>query len=116
MDINKMRNIVILKNLPSNIVEEAFVILKKNQKIKKLEYVDSKSDNFSENIERNDEDEYVVKEAELLISNYINELENQDLSGKKASSDLARKYKNLKRFAIFLGCVVSISFLYIVSL
>ena len=33
MGINKKRNIVILKDLPSNLVEEAFVVLKENQKI-----------------------------------------------------------------------------------
>ena len=32
---------VILKNLPSNIVEEAIVVLKENQKIKKKEYIDN---------------------------------------------------------------------------
>ena len=30
-----MRNIVVLKDLPSNLVEEAIIVLKQNQKIKK---------------------------------------------------------------------------------
>ena len=34
MNINNMKNIVVLNNLPSNIVEEALVILKDNSKIK----------------------------------------------------------------------------------
>lgn len=109
MDINKMRNIVILKDLPSNLVEEAFVILKRNQKIKKLEYADNKSDNFSEDYDRDNEDEYVVKEAELLISNYINKLENEDLTGKKMESELEKKYNKLKMLAIVLGIFLSIS-------
>ena len=29
-----MRNIVVLKDLPSNLVEEAIIVLKQNQKIK----------------------------------------------------------------------------------
>ena len=32
-----MRNIVVLKDLPSNLVEEAIIVLKQNQKIKKIE-------------------------------------------------------------------------------
>ena len=32
--INQMKNIIVLKELPSNIIEEAFVILKPNKKIK----------------------------------------------------------------------------------
>ena len=46
MDINRMRNIVILKDLPSNIVDEAFIVLKKNQKIKRFEYADNKFENY----------------------------------------------------------------------
>ena len=34
MEANKMKNMIVLKNLPSNIVDEAFVILKPNSKIK----------------------------------------------------------------------------------
>lgn len=113
MDISKMRNIVILKNLPSNLVDEAFVVLKKNQKIKKLEYVENKFDRFSENADRESEDEYVVKEAELIISNYINTLENQDFIGGKRNSDLNNKYKKLKKFSYTLGIFLIISLLYI---
>lgn len=35
METSNMKNIVVLKNLPSNIVEEAIVILKGNKKNKK---------------------------------------------------------------------------------
>ena len=35
MDIKNMKNIIVLKDLPSNVVEEAFVILKDNVKIHK---------------------------------------------------------------------------------
>ncbi len=105
-----------MKDLPSNLVEEAFVILKKNQKIKKLEYADNKSDNFSEDNNRDNEDEYVVKEAELLISNYIKKLENQDLTGKKVVMELVKKYNKLKIIAIVLGSVLSMSCLYILNI
>ena len=113
MDINNMRNIVILKNLPSNLVDEAFVVLKKNQRIKKLEYVENKSDNFSEDKNKTNQDEYVVREAELVISNYINTLENQDFKGLKMNSDLAKKYIRLRRFSYVLGIILLISLCYI---
>ena len=35
--INQMKNIIVLKDLPSNIIEEAFVILKPNKKVKVIE-------------------------------------------------------------------------------
>ena len=42
MQANKLKNIVILKNLPSNIVEEAIVILKSNKYAKKLQMIEKK--------------------------------------------------------------------------
>ena len=35
-----MKNMIVLKNLPSNIVDEAFVILKPNSKIKVEDYAE----------------------------------------------------------------------------
>ncbi len=42
MNIKAMKNIIVLKDLPSNIAEEAIVILKSNSKIKNKEIVESK--------------------------------------------------------------------------
>ena len=38
MEENKMKNLIVLKNLPSNIIEEAFIVLKDNKKVKNIEY------------------------------------------------------------------------------
>ena len=116
MDINKMRNIVILKDLPSNLVEEAFVVLKENQKIKKHEYAENKNDKFSIEREAETENDYVVKEAELLISNYLNKIENQDLIGKENDKNLIKKYKKLKVLATFLSCFLFICCIYILNI
>ena len=78
-----MRNIVILKDLPSNLVEEAFVVFKENQKIKRPEYVEKSSEKFSGEIDRGNDEDYVVKEAELLVSNYISKIEKQDFNNIK---------------------------------
>ena len=40
MESEKMKNMIILKDLQSNIVEEAFVVLKNNVKIHKKEKID----------------------------------------------------------------------------
>ena len=45
-----MRNIVVLKDLPSNIVEEAIIVLKENQKLKKVELVDAENNKSREPI------------------------------------------------------------------
>ena len=97
MDIGNMKNIVVLKNLPSNLVEEAIVVLKKNQKIKKSKYVPDKGDSKREKTE-----DYIVKEAEMLISNYISELEEED---KPFQSKSKKKYKKLRIITCGLAVV-----------
>ena len=113
MDINNMRNTVILKNLPSNLIEEAFVVLKKNQKIKKFEYVDNKIENGDFERKQNDDNEFIVKEAELLVSNYIEKIENQDFCGNKVSYKFEKKYKNMKKILVFLVLALLACFGYI---
>ncbi|MCR5146103.1 MAG: hypothetical protein K6B70_01970 [Clostridia bacterium] len=110
MDINKMRNMVILKDLPSNLIEEALIVFKENQKIKKVEYAESKSDKFSGEGDNRNENDYVVKEAELLISDYINKLENYDSLPKIKNNNLLKKYKLC---SIILGCLLFITCSYI---
>ena len=39
MEKSNMKNMLVLKNLPSNIVDEAIIILKENKKIKKFEKI-----------------------------------------------------------------------------
>ena len=110
MDIGKMKNVIVLKNLPSNIVEEAIVVLKTNKRIKKLELAKNKSENFRNNKEEKNKDDYIIKEAELVISNYISKIENQDIKGKKELKQLEKKYKKLKVCTIGISIVMIISF------
>lgn len=107
MEASKMKNIVVLKNLPSNIVEEAIVILKQNKKIKNLEYIEK--DNKVSNISDKPKDkEYILKEAEMLVSNYIGENQN-----KKKNQALEKhekiKYKRLKIYSMFITITLFIS-------
>ena len=44
MGIENMKNMVVLKNLPSNIVDEAIVILKPNVKLKSLDLAENKKE------------------------------------------------------------------------
>lgn len=115
MDISSMKNMIVLKNLPSNIVEEAIVVLKTNKKIKKPELVQNKSENFKNsknNKDAKDSKDYIIKEAEIIISNYISKIENQDIKGKKELKKLEKKYKNLKMFTIGIAIVTFVSFIF----
>ena len=90
MDVSKMKNIVVLKNLPSNIVDEAFVVLKSNKRVKKTEKVEKFSKVSDKKDEKKDK-EYVLKEAELLVSDYISKIEdNKNLKSTKSSKKIKR--------------------------
>ncbi len=105
MRISNMKNIVVLNNLPSNIIEEAIVILKENQKITSLEFTKSKTNDDKEELSSLDNsDEYIVNEAEMLISDYINNLEKNKENLKRI--ELSKKNKNLKKIFITLFCMI----------
>jgi len=92
MEKEKMENVILLKNLPSNIVEEAIVVLKENHKLPATErkYV------VEEPKEKGEEEEYIIKEAEMLVMEYIQKLENR--KQKRNTMDWWKKYKQLKRW------------------
>ena len=105
MDIGNMKNIVILKNLPSNMVEEVFVVLKDNIKIHSKElFVENDRDNkFKENSNNFKKDgKYVIKEAEMLVDDYIDKISKNHNKKNKYSHKIEEKYNKLKYLTIFL--------------
>ncbi len=107
MQTNNVKNIVVLKNLPSNIVEEAIVILKSNKYAKKFQMVEK---NNNKELEQNKSDnrEYIVKEAEALISSYISQIENNRCI-ERPNKALKQKYQKLKRYSIIVTIFFTIS-------
>ncbi len=104
MKNSNLKNIVVLKNLPSNIVEEAFVILKSNKEARKLEKIE-KSKKIQTSTTRKENKDYVLKEAEMIISNYLTKIENKkDNENKKTK--LNQKYKKLKRYAYISSGII----------
>ena len=103
MQNSNMKNIVVLKNLPSNLVDEAIVILKSKKTAKRLEVIEKKSNiTYNRTKENND---YVISEAESVISSYISKLEkNKD--GKKSDNNIETKYKKIKAYSIFVSIIL----------
>ena len=99
MDI---KNIVILKDLPSNIVDEAIVVLKNNEIIKDRQFIEKKDSKKVKN--KND---YIVKEAENVIVNFISNIEKQ--KNTKDLKELEVKYKQLKLISLLLSGIIVLS-------
>lgn len=98
MNENKMKNMVVLKNLPSNIVEEAYVVLKPNKNYKNLQ----KQENVDERLSA----DYVVKEAEMVISNYLSKIEDKKVIKNSEVEKIKKKYKKLKNASMILAGIL----------
>lgn len=102
MDTENMKNMVVLRNLPSNIVDEAIVILKPNIKLKSLDMADKNSQK-NKKIKAENTKRYIINEAEMIISNYISRIENDKNRNIKTNKRIEKKCKRLKMVSVFLG-------------
>ena len=95
-----MKNIIVLKDLPSNIIDEAIVVLK-NNKIKRKD--------GNENMDGDFVNINIVEEAQQIIGEYIEKMENtkkEEINERK----ILIKYKKLQLVTILLGAMMIISF------
>ena len=101
---------VVLKNLPSNIVEEAIVVLKPNVKLKSLDLAENKAKNKKGESKYNSK-RYIINEAEMVVNNYLSKLEKDKKNNYKINKEIENKYKRAKKLAIFLGIILVATFL-----
>lgn len=107
MESSDMKNMMVLKNLPSNMVEEAIIIFKETQKVKAKELIE-KSNEFNISECKPKSKEYILKEAEILVTDYINKIEKKKQSN-KSDKDINKKYQYLKKYSIVSTVVLIIS-------
>lgn len=117
MNTGSLKNIVILKDLPSNLVEEAIIFLKENQKLRKPELIDvdikqqkAKSEEKRDNTKPKNSKDYIVNEAQMLIADYISRIENKNKKEDISYKKLKKKYQFLKKInmALAIGFMISI--------
>ena len=101
MEKCKMKNVVVLRNLPSNLIEEAFVVVKSKNVARSLERIDGKNENIDR---KNKDDGYIVREAESVLSSYVSLVEKKD--DKKVDFGIKRRYNMLKIY----GVLVTVAF------
>ena len=105
--------LIILKNLPSNLIDEAIIVLKPNKKIRKLERIEK---NKSTSLEKEKKDnKYIIKEAEMIVNEYMEKVENKN---KKEifNKETNKKYKNIKKYAIITTIICAIQSLLLIIL
>lgn len=133
MKTDVMKNVIILKNLPSNLIDEAIVIVKDKKKIKDInysEFIKDGGEKFSSSVNRQtsnrviqgymkeedlkkledtkkEERKYVIKEAEIVVTNYLSKIDNK--MPEKRIKRLEKSYKRAKKMSIILGIISVIS-------
>lgn len=116
MEISNMKNMIVLKNVPSNLIDEAIVVLKENKTVKKYQYAESDRkqnvDNGKEEITKTENNtDYIVKEAENVISHYITNLEMKSPKWKNNMKKLEKRYKQSVKLNFILGFTTIIGIL-----
>lgn len=133
MKTDVMKNVIILKNLPSNLIDEAIVIVKDKKKIKDInysEFIKDGGEKFSSSANRQtsnrviqgymkeedlkkledtkkEERKYVIKEAEIVVTNYLSKIDNK--MPEKKIKRLEKSYKRAKKMSVLLGIISVIS-------
>lgn len=118
MNPENMKNIIILKNLPSNLIDEAIVVVKNKKESKDINYKTLMQDGKSraiqgymkeeelkkiENIKK-EERNYIIKEAEMVVTNYIAKIEKPILVEKKMKK-LEKSYKKVRILNVMLAVI-----------
>ena len=94
MQINKTNNVIFLKDIESNIIKEAFIVLKDNINLEKYE------DKNEFNADRNNKQINILKEAEGIVNQ---EIHNSNLKYEKFKIlKLEKKIKFLKILNIII--------------
>lgn len=122
MNNQDTKNVIILKSLPSNLIDEAIIVVKDKKKVKDINYSDLakyKEENGIVQGSMKQEDlkkiesikkenrKYIIKEAETVVTNYIKRIED-NLSDRNIDR-LKSGYKKSKILNMLLGITTVIS-------
>ena len=97
--MNSLKNMLVLKDLPSNLIEEAYIVLNPNLKLKIKEMETKKEEDKTVNDKVLAKD-YILEEAKYVLLNYISKYETR--AEKFNNKLLEKKYKKLKKRTIFM--------------
>lgn len=118
IDLNNMKNIIIVKDLPSNLIDEAIIVVKDKNKIKNIDKLIENKQNYEHcfikeedfnkirNIQRENR-KYIVKEAEMVVSDYLDKIDENKKYKEKVK--LKKTYKKLKytNLCLMLTSIIS---------
>jgi len=110
MFYGKSKRIIVIKDIHSNLFEEAILVLKEDKEQDK-----EKCKKINSDIIRNIKNDFILKEAELVINNYIKDNKGKFLPPKRKEINIKDQkfFKNLIINSALLGSIVAVVFLLI---
>ena len=103
MQNSKLKNSIVLREMASNVVDEAIVILKPNIKIKNFQKVKN-----SKNSKETGGKDFIIKEAENVINEYINKLNEKSSKSKILKLENKIKILRVTNIMFFIILIISI--------
>ena len=99
MENNKIKNTIVLRGMASNLVDEAIVILKPHVKLRKIQTIKNvKEKNYSK--------EMILKEAENIVTEYVEKISTEQLKSEKIKLEKRIKKLKLMLFSFFIFLLV----------
>ena len=112
METSNLKNMVVLKNMPSNMIEEAIIVLKKNVNMKEIEIQNNAESINNKNLQKQKGKDYIVKEAEMIINHYMTKIETnkkKEILNRKIN----HKYEKMKRYLCITSLISIIEMLFL---
>ena len=97
-----MKKTIVLKNLKSNIVEEAIIVFKENVAIKEKQLVKGEKEKEGSN----DEDNIAIREAENVILDYIEDCKEEEKRNIQKTKMSILKVMNISLVILFVFAVI----------
>lgn len=108
MQLSKMKNIIVLRGMASNVVDEAIVVLKPNVKLKQSEY-NSKNKHISENKSKK---MILLKEAETTIETYVNKLQKESTKIQDNKFKIKYRFLQICNIILILSMIIATLIIY----
>ena len=106
MEQTNLKNTIVLKDLPSNIIEEAVIVFKNKKTVKEIEKIEKDNrGNKNKKIRKNNS--YAIKEAELVINDYMTKMEEKRKNKNLTQKNINKKIKKLKIYSIVTSIVIT---------
>ena len=107
MESSNIKNMVVLKNLPSNMLEEAIIIFKETSKIKVKETI-KRTNKINE--AKGKSKEIIFREAEMLVNDYIKKIENnnsKNIFEKKVKKTFWKQYSIVVTIFFIISLIIN---------